>query len=129
MNTLKSIGSILVALIIVFFLSGVTDYILETTGLMRRPFGSNPLLLMLMVTLYRTIYVAIGGYVVALLAPSRPMRQVTIYAGIGFALGTLGAIVMWREPPHWYPISLIVLGVPAAWIGGRLRTSPKDQPI
>jgi len=25
--------------------------------------------------------------------------------------------------PHWYPVSLIVLALPAAWIGGRLYTS------
>jgi hypothetical protein len=121
MDALKNIGAILLALIIVFVLSGVTDYVLETTGLMKLPFADNSLWLMLIVVLYRTIYVVIGGYVVAWFAPQRPMRLVTIYAAIGFVLGTSGAIMMWHEPPHWYPIVLIVLGVPAAWFGGKLK--------
>jgi hypothetical protein len=118
---LKSIGVVLLALVIVFALSHLTDVILEKTGSMKIPFAENPLWLMLFVTIYRTLYVAIGGYVIAAFAPSRPMRLLTVYAAIGFALGTLGAIAMWHEPPHWYPVALIILGVPAALVGGKLR--------
>jgi hypothetical protein len=123
MYILKSIGAVLAALIVVFALSHATDFVLENTGLMKLPFGDNPLWLMLFVTLYRTIYVVVGGYVVAWLAPSKPTRLVLIFASIGFLLGTMGAIAMWHEPPHWYPVALVLLGVPAAWLGGKLRDS------
>ena len=120
---LKSIGAVLLALIVVGVLSHATDFVLEQTGFMKLPFSDNPLWLMFFVTFYRTVYVVVGGYVAAWLAPSKPMRLVTIYACIGFLLGTAGAVAMWHEPPHWYPVALILLGVPAAWLGGKLRVS------
>jgi hypothetical protein len=127
MTTLKSIGVVLLALIVVGVLSHLTDLVLEHTYLMKIPFDRNPLWLMLLVTFYRTIYVIVGGYITAVLAPARPTRLVIIYTAIGFALGTMGAIVMWHEPPHWYPVSLIVLGVPAAWYGGKLGLNRKSK--
>ena len=128
MNVLKSIGAVLLALVVVGVLSHATDFILESTGLMKLPFADNPLWLMLLVTLYRTVYVVIGGYVVAAFAPSKPMKHVFIYASIGFVLGTAGAVAMWHEPPHWYPVALILLGVPAAWLGGKLKVN-KDAVV
>jgi hypothetical protein len=120
---LKSIGAVVGALIVVGVLSHATDFVLENTGLMKLLFADNPLWLMWFVVFYRTVYVIIGGYVVAWLAPSKPMRLVVIFASIGFLLGTMGAIAMWHEPPHWYPVALILLGVPAAWWGGKLKDS------
>ena len=44
---------------------------------------------------------------------------------IGFAISTLGAVVTWNKGPafgpHWYPVVLIVLAMPSAWLGGKLR--------
>jgi len=34
--------------------------------------------------------------------------------------GIVGLIAMWDIPPRWYPISLIVLTLPAAWLGGKM---------
>ncbi|HEY9049354.1 MAG TPA: hypothetical protein VIN08_25810 [Ohtaekwangia sp.] len=122
-KTLKSIGAVLAGLIAIFALSHVTDLILEKSGAMKLPFDTNPLWLKLFVTIYRTVYVAIGCYITAALAPAKPMKHVYILASIGVVLGILGAVAMWHEPPHWYPIALIVLSIPAAWAGGKLRAS------
>jgi hypothetical protein len=121
MKTFKSILAVFVGLLVVFALSTITDVILEQTGLMKLPFAANPLSVMILVVLYRNIYVSIGAYITAAMAPAKPMKHVWVLAGIGFALGVLGAIVMWHEPPHWYPVSLAILGVPFALLGGRLR--------
>jgi hypothetical protein len=121
MTMLKSIGAVLGGLIAIFALSHVTDLILEKSGFMKLPFSTNPLWLMMGVTMYRTIYVVIGSYLAARLAPGKPMRHAVILGSVGFVLGIIGAVAMWHEPPHWYPVSLIVLGVPAAWLGGWLR--------
>ncbi|MFZ6012709.1 MAG: hypothetical protein ACOYXT_20355 [Bacteroidota bacterium] len=121
MYILKSVGVILLSLLIVGGLSHVTDVILESNGWMKIPFGQNPLWLMLVVTLYRFIYVAVGSYVTAALAPSKPMRLVLIGMAIGLLLGTMGAIVMWNEPPRWYPIAIVLSGIPASLLGGKLR--------
>jgi hypothetical protein len=123
MNILKSVAAIFAGLVTVFVLSLLTDYILESTGIMKMPFGSNPLWLMISVTIYRNVYVVAGGYVTAILAPNKPMKHALILGGIGFILGTMGAIAMWHEPPHWYPIALVIFGLPSAWLGGKLKSN------
>jgi hypothetical protein len=44
---------------------------------------------------------------------------------VGLALSTFGAAATWNKGPafgpHWYPLALIVLALPTAWIGGKLR--------
>jgi hypothetical protein len=76
-------------------------------------------------TAHRVVFGVVGCYVTARLAPSRPMFHALVLGGIGFALSVLGAVVTWNmEPslgPHWYPIALIVLAMPQAWIGGAFR--------
>lgn len=118
---LKSIGAVLAGLIAIFFLSHITDMILEKTGVINIPFADNPLWLMILVTVYRCVYVVAGSYLTAALASRKPMHHSMVLASIGFVLGILGAIAMWHEPPHWYPVALIILGWPSAWLGGKLR--------
>ncbi|HEV8515968.1 MAG TPA: hypothetical protein VGQ59_21960 [Cyclobacteriaceae bacterium] len=120
-STLKSIGAILVGLIAVFVLSILTDMALESTGLMQtNPFDANPWWLIVIVIIYRNIYGAAGSYLAARFAPNKPMRHAMILGFIGFALTIVGAVVMWDMPPHWYPLTLIVLALPSAWLGGKL---------
>lgn len=122
MKILKHIGAVLLGLVVIFALSHITDLVLEKTGLMVIPFDQNPLWLMLAVTAYRLIYVGAGAYLTARLSPDAPMRDAMTLAGIGCILGILGAAAMWDQGAHWYPVSLIVLGWPAAWAGAKIRT-------
>lgn len=71
---------------------------------------------------YRLLLGIGGAYVTARLAPSRPMRHALILGGIGTALSILGVIVAMQVylGPLWYPLSLAVLTLPCAWLGGRL---------
>ena len=69
---------------------------------------------------YRTIINVFGCWLAARLAPNHPMRHALILGGIGFALATLGAVVMWSIGSHWYPIALVIEALPCAWLGGRL---------
>jgi hypothetical protein len=43
---------------------------------------------------------------------------------VGLVLSTVGAAVTWNKGPafgpHWYPIALVVLAMPTAWVGGRI---------
>lgn len=127
MKTLKSIGAILLGLIVVFALSHLTDLILEQTGIMSMNFDSNPMWVKLLVTLYRNVYVALGCYVAVAVAPDKPFKHIIIFASIGTVLGIMGAVAMWHIPPHWYPIALIVLGIPSAWIGGWMKAKRKSS--
>lgn len=123
-SILKSIGAILIPFVAVFILSIITDMILEKSGvLVREPFEANSSGLIMFIVFYRTLYNALGCYFAARLAPANPMRYAMILGGIGFVLCIAGAIAMWHIPPHWYPISLIVFALPAAYLGGKLYTS------
>ncbi len=121
---LKAFGAVLASTIVTVGLSYGTDYILQSLGLMESKglplYGGE--MLVISVIVYRTIYVAVGSYVLARLAPKYPMRFVLTFA----VLGTLGSIGAALNPesqnlaPSWYNWSLAVLGLPAAWLGGRL---------
>ena len=69
---------------------------------------------------YRSVFGVIAGFVTAWLAPSHKVRHALILAGIGVVLSTLGAISMWNMGPAWYPLAVIAICVPTAWLGARL---------
>jgi uncharacterized BrkB/YihY/UPF0761 family membrane protein len=121
-NILKSIWAVVAGFLTTVILSILTDQILEKTGLMKIPFDSNSNGFIGFVILYRTIFGLLGSYITAALAPNKPMRHVMIGAFIGLLLAILGTIAQWDVPPHWYPITLIILALPTAWLGGKLRT-------
>lgn len=81
---------------------------------------SGPLLL---ATVYRTIYGVLASYIMARLAPDRPMGHALPGGVVTLVVSTIGAAATWNRGlgPHWYPLALIVLAMPAAWVGGRLR--------
>jgi hypothetical protein len=72
--------------------------------------------------IYRSIYMVAGGYVTAALAPNRPMRHAIALGVVGIALGILGATATWGMTPAWFSISLVILGLPCVWLGGKLKT-------
>jgi hypothetical protein len=122
-KTFKSIGAVTAGFAALAILSTMTDSVLEKTGVMKtHPFADNPGWLIAVVVLYRTVFNTFGCYLTARTAPNRPMRHAIILGLICVVLTTVGLVVMWDIPPRWYPISLIVLTLPAAWLGGRLAT-------
>ncbi|HEY5747947.1 MAG TPA: hypothetical protein VIU12_17880 [Chryseolinea sp.] len=121
MNLLKSTGAILAGFVFVVIISVATDVALEKTGIMKQPFDLNPVWFILFVILYRTVYGVVGTYITASLAPNNPMRHALISGFIGLAISIAGAIVMRDQGPSWYAISLVVLALPTAWLGGKLK--------
>jgi hypothetical protein len=61
---------------------------------------------------YRSLFGTIGSYLTARLLPYKPMIHSIIGGIIGFVIATLGAVVMWDKPPHWYAIALISTTLP-----------------
>lgn len=122
-ETLKSIGAVVAGFFALVILSVITDSILEKTGIMKtEPFVENPIWLIVIIILYRTIFNTFGCYLTARLAPNKPMKHAIILGIIGVVLTIVGLIAMWDIPPRWYPIFLIVLTLPAAWLGGKMET-------
>jgi hypothetical protein len=119
----RSIGALFAGFLVNVFLSLGTDLGLHVIGLfpaLGQPMASG---LLLIATAYRTIYGVFGSYVTARLAPDRPMGHVLVGGVVGVALNIVGIVVTWNSGlgPHWYPLALLVLTMPTAWLGGKLR--------
>ncbi len=121
---IKSVGAIFAGFLIAVLPTLFTDLLLEKAGIMNtKPFDANPVWMIVIVIIYRGIYNTTGSYFTAKFAPGRPLRLAMIGGFIGLAISIIGTIVMWDVPPHWYPITLILLALPSAWIGGTLYES------
>jgi hypothetical protein len=123
-SMVRSVGAVLAGLVAIFVLSIATDIVLHAAGVfppLGQPFSDR---LCLLATSYRVVYAVIGSYLTARLAPNRPVRHALVLGLIGVVLSTLGAVVTWnRGPafgPHWYPVTLILISLPCAWLGGRM---------
>jgi uncharacterized membrane protein len=119
----RSVWAIVAGFLAVVVLSIGTDVVLHKLGIFP-PLGERMAnRLFVWATIYRTIYAIIGSYITARLAPSRPLWHVMLGAIIGIIIGTVGAVVTWNKDlgPHWYPLALIVTGIPCAWIGAKIR--------
>ena len=121
----RGVGAVVGGIMVGFALTVITDVALHATGVFPpwgQPVGDRPLML---ATLYRIIYGAVSGYVAARLAAEEPMRYALIVGGIGFILSFVGAVATWNKGPafgpHWYSMALVVIALPSAWWGGRLR--------
>jgi hypothetical protein len=121
----RSIVALLAGVVVGIVLSVGTDMALYTVGLLPapgQPATSGPLAL---ATIYRTLYGVLSSYVIARLAPNRPMGHALAGGLLGLVVCILGAVTTWNQNlgPHWYPVALIVLAVPQAWAGGKLRVA------
>lgn len=123
---LRSVGAIVAGVLVGVILSLGTDLAMQAIGVFPpfgQPVGSQPLLL---ATIYRTLYGVAAGYITARLAPARPMKHAMILGILGFIVSIAGAALTWNKGPafgpHWYPVALVILALPTAWLGGKLRT-------
>lgn len=124
-NVPRSIGAVVAGIVVGAALSILTDVLLRSAGLFPALGVRVADSLLALATAYRTVYSVLAAYVTARLAPRRPMFHALVGAAIGIVVATIGAIVTWNAGPqygpHWYPIALIVLALPTAWAGGRIR--------
>jgi hypothetical protein len=124
----RSIAAVLAGMFTGIALTLGTDIVLHAIGVFP-PWGQSmvgfdgPLLL---ATVYLTVFGVLGSYIIARLGgPDRPMLFALLGGGVGLAVSIVGAVVTWNKGPafgpHWYPLALIVLAIPQAWAGGKLR--------
>jgi hypothetical protein len=131
----RTIFAVLTGLLAVIVLSTGTDALLYAIGVfppLGHPLGSP---LLVLATVYRTVYSVLGSYLAARLASDRPMGHALALGVLGLVVSIAGAVVTWNHVPslgpHWYPIALIVLAMPAAWVGGKLfgaQSRPSSTP-
>lgn len=119
----RSVLALLAGFAVGIILSLGTDLGLHAVGVAPALSERWPSQLLLLATVYRAVYSVIASYVVARLAPYRPMGHALVGGAVGFGLSVLGAAATWNRNlgPHWYSIALLVIALPSAWIGGALR--------
>jgi hypothetical protein len=122
---LQSIGAVIAGAAVSILLEVGTDALMHATGIFPKGEGAMSDALFAMATAYRTIFGVLGAYITARLAPNRPMMHALILGALGTVAAVAGAIAMWDKMPEigpkWYALVLIVLGLPSAWLGGKLR--------
>ncbi len=123
-RTLRSVGAVLAGFLVIIIITTATDMAMHATGVF--PQSGLPMsnALWLLATAYRIVYGVVGCYIAARLAPGRPMQHALALGVVGLALSIVGAVVTWdRGPgfgPHWYPLALVAIAIPSAWLGGKL---------
>ncbi len=118
---LRSLFAILAGIIVGAFLSLATDAVLAAVGWIPL---SNDIWWMLQVALtYRAIYTVLSGYITASLAPNKPLGHAVTLGVIGVIVTIILTIANWDKAMgnQWYPIALIIITLPACYLGGRLR--------
>jgi hypothetical protein len=121
----KSIFKSILAIIAGFALGAIlsigTDFLLDKLGIMSMEnFKQNSITIILLVILYRFTFNVIGCYLTAKMAPNKPMTHVIIIGIIGTVLSFLGSFAMWDKAVPFYNITIILIALPSALLGGQL---------
>jgi hypothetical protein len=122
-HILRSAGAILAALVANVVLSLTVDQFFHVVGVYppwggpMEETGDNLLALS-----YRVIFGILSGYIAARLAPRAPMTHALILGAIGLAISLLGVVATTQMDlgPIWFPIALVIVALPCAWLGGKL---------
>jgi hypothetical protein len=125
-RTLRSIWAVFAGLLFIFIVTTIVDVVLHATGVFP-PWG-KPMsdALFGVATAYRIVISIAGCYIAARLAPDRPMAHALVLGVVGVVISAIGAAVTWNKGaafgPHWYPLLLVAVAMPCAWVGGKVFT-------
>ncbi len=118
----RSFLAVLSGIVVAIVFSAGTDFGLHAIGFAPSVKERWPNHLLVLATLYRSIYGIFGSYVIARLAPNRPMAHSLAAGTFGLVMSSFGAIVAWSTTvgQHWYPVLLALSVLPTAWVGAKL---------
>jgi hypothetical protein len=129
----RSIGAVFAGFLTIALLDNLIDFVLHSTGIYP-PVGQTMADgLFLLALAYRTLDAILGCYIVAVLAPSRPLRHALTLGGIGIVLSSLGVLATIGGGPEfgpiWYPLALVAISLPCSWVGGKLAETRRHAPV
>jgi len=123
-NIFKSIGVILLAFISIALLSIVTDFLLESIGMLPDPKkGLFDTWAIILVLVYRGIYTIFAGFIIAKLAPSKPILHAIILGAVGIIITILAT----NDPsfadkaPLWFGYTMAAITIPCLWVGVNIQ--------
>jgi peptidoglycan/LPS O-acetylase OafA/YrhL len=120
----RSIAALLIGMAAGIALTIATDFVLHAIHVFPPWDRRVPDALLALATAYRTVYSIAGSYLIARLAPYKPMQHALVAGAIGTVVSLAGTVATWNGgpayEPHWYPIALVVLALPCAWVGAKI---------
>ena len=93
----RSILAVLAGIVVGAALSLGTDALLKAFGVFPKLGNQMSDPLFLLATAYRIVYGILGSYVIARLAPDRPMQHALIGGVLGLVVSIIGAVVTWNR--------------------------------
>jgi FtsH-binding integral membrane protein len=76
---------------------------------------------LMFVLAYTAVFGITGGYVTARFADRRPVAHAMALGVVALTISIIITIFAWSSRPAWYHIVALLLIVPAAALGGKLR--------
>lgn len=122
----RSVVAVVAGLAANVVLAMAADQVAYAAGLFPRPpevtYETVPYVV---ATAYRAAFGVAGAWLTARLAPQAAMGHALALGGVGLALTSLGLVAALTMDlgPVWYPLALLVVTLPCAWLGGRLATA------
>ena len=127
----RSIGALLAGILTIIVLDNGIDFVLHSTGIYPPLFQTMSDGLFLLALAYRTVDAILGCTLTAYLAPRRPLAHTLTLGGIGVVLSSLGVLATLSGGPEfgplWYPLSLVAITLPCAWVGGKLASTHRHE--
>ena len=130
-STLRSIGAVFAGLLFIFIVTTIIDVVLHSAGVFP-PWG-KPMsdALFGLATAYRIVVSIAGCWIAARLAPDRSMGHALALGAVGVVVSAIGAAVTWNKGPefgpHWYPLLLVLVSMPCAWLGGKMFEMRREK--
>jgi hypothetical protein len=120
---MRSIWAVVAGFLFILVLSLGADAIVHAISprVFNASGGTTNFVILCMTTIYVGVFATVGSYLTARLAPSHPMRHALILGALGLIFSLIATTRMWSMAPAWYNILNLVLVMPYAWLGGRLR--------
>lgn len=121
----RSLAAVLGGFAVIVVLSTLVDVVMHASGVF--PAMGEPMsdALWVWATAYRVVISVFGCWLAARWAPYRPMLHALVLGWLGVLASLVGVIVTWSKGPgfgpKWYPISLVLVAIPCAWIGGKIH--------
>jgi hypothetical protein len=122
----RSIGVILLGFMVNALLSVLTDFLLESIGVLPDPSkGLFETWAIILVLFYRAVYAILAGFIVASLIGKKAFLHVIILGLVGTVI-TLVAIAnptFDEKAPLWFGYSLAVMILPMLWLGAKIEAN------
>lgn len=120
---MRSVWAVVAGFLFIMVLSLGTDAIMNTMWpkFFNANGGTSNVVILCLTIVYVGVFAVVGSYITARLAPSQPMKHALILGVTGLAFTVAATTRLWNTEPAWYNILNVLLVMPYAWFGGRLR--------